>query len=435
MRTPWRSTGRPTAPAAPPAPLALLQLAVTLAGQPGGAAEDLDPVTTALARACPDLVLPGLDPLVDTALAGPYARGWQPADLVHVVSRRISRRAARLLGAAVVAEAARSRAADRAPLAWVDQLTALDAAHDVAGDAAGDRPVGVAAWRAAGRVDAATCWRDLARVLALLADLPALEHLLPGPTGWPEHRRAGAVDRTGPVDAKVLGRVRGLLAKAERTEFAEEADALTGKAQELMSRYAIDSALLAGHEVTDQGPGVVARRLHLTDPFAGAKAALLHAVAAANGCQVVLLRDLGIATVVGLPVDLELVDLLFTSLLLQATRALATSTRGGPSSAVFGRGFLLAYAARIGERLAEAGRRAATEAAGEHGGSVLPVLARREAVVAERVAELFPRLRSTRRRTVDPEGWWAGRRAADGADLGAGHTPLRDGGPPGSPFV
>ncbi len=127
-----------------------------------------------------------------------------------------------------------------------------------------------------------------------------------------------------------------------------------------------------------------------------------------------LLRDLGIATVVGLPVDLELVELLFTSLLLQATRALAAAVRGGPSSAVFGRGFLLAYAARIGERLAEAGRRAAAEAtaaAGGPGASVLPVLARREAAVADRVAELFPRLRSTRRRTIDPEGWWAGRRA------------------------
>ncbi len=45
-----------------------------LAGQPGGAAEDLDPITAALARACPDLDLPGLDPLVDGALAEVYAR-------------------------------------------------------------------------------------------------------------------------------------------------------------------------------------------------------------------------------------------------------------------------------------------------------------------------------------------------------------------------
>ncbi len=123
---------------------------------------------------------------------------------------------------------------------------------------------------------------------------------------------------------------------------------------------------------------------------------------------------------VGLPADLELVDLLFTSLLLQATRALADATRGGPRSAVFGRGFLLAYAARIGERLAAAGERAAAGAAERHGTALVPALARREAAVEHRLAELFPRLRAARRRTVDPDGWWAGRAAADRADLGSG---------------
>ncbi len=224
------------------------------------------------------------------------------------------------------------------------------------------------------------------------------------------------------MDERALGRVRALLAKAERTEFPEEADALTGKAQELISRYAIDSAVLADQRGPDLGAGVAARRLHLTDPFTGAKAQLLQAVAAANGCRVVLLRDLGIATVVGLPVDLELVDLLFTSLLLQATRALADA--GGPSTAVFRRGFLIAYAARIGERLAAAGARAAADAADQHGGSLVPVLRRRDTAVQERVSVLFPHLRRTRSRPVDAAGWYAGRRAADGADLGSGRSPL-----------
>ncbi|SCX37540.1 Protein of unknown function [Klenkia marina] len=410
-------------------PLELLQTAVQVARRPGSTAEELDPFTAALARQCPDLDLPGLEPLVDDAVHRCYDRGWQPADLVHVTGRRTSRRAARLVGSALLAEAERSRAADRAPREWVEQLATLP------GPASG-----ASGWWARSGLDAATGWRDLVRVLALLTGLPALQALLPGPAAWPRHHRATSSARPvpGPVDEKVLGRVRGLLAKAERTEFAEEADALTAKAQELMSRYAIDHAVLAGAQVGGPGVGadVVARRLHLTDPFTGAKAALLHAVADPNGCQVVLLRDLGIATVVGLPVDVALVELLFTSLLLQATRALSGDAPPGTNpSPVYKRGFLLAYATRIGERLTEAGDRATAEASAEHGRSVLPVLARRQAAVADRVTELFPHVRRSRRRTVDPEGWWAGRRAADTADLGAPRTPLAPGPPPSRAHV
>ncbi|SDN46464.1 Protein of unknown function [Klenkia soli] len=409
MRTPWRTVGRPPAD---PDPLELLRAAAVLAREPGVPAEELDPLTGALARSHPDLDLPGAEPALAEAVAALYERGWQPADVVHIAHRRVSRRAAALVAAVVLAQARVSRAAARAPRGWVDQLDALPPA------------VGLAGWWAGTGVDPATAWRDVARVLALLPVLPPLQRLVPGPAGWPPQRRDDAPTPAGPVDEKVLGRVRALLAKAERTEFPEEADALTGKAQELMSRYAIDSAVLADQQATDLGAGVVARRLHLADPYASAKAGLLHAVAAANGCQVVLLRDLGIATVVGLPVDLELVDLLFTSLLLQATRALADATRAGGGTAVFKRGFLLAYAARVGERLAAAGERATAEAAGQHGGALVPVLARRDAAVQERVGDLFPRLRRGRARTVDPEGWWAGRRAADSADLGSGRSPL-----------
>ena len=43
----------------------------------------------------------------------------------------------------------------------------------------------------------------------------------------------------------MLDKVRALLAKAESTEFPEEAGALTSRAQQLMARYSIDHALLA----------------------------------------------------------------------------------------------------------------------------------------------------------------------------------------------
>ena len=60
-----------------------------------------------------------------------------------------------------------------------------------------------------------------------------------GPVARPRPRRAG---RSG---SRMLDRVRALLAKAESTTFPAEAEALTGKAQELIARHSIDEALLA----------------------------------------------------------------------------------------------------------------------------------------------------------------------------------------------
>ena len=45
-------------------------------------------------------------------------------------------------------------------------------------------------------------------------------------------------------DRRVLDRVRGLLTKAESTEFPAEAEALTAKAQELMARHSIEQAMV-----------------------------------------------------------------------------------------------------------------------------------------------------------------------------------------------
>ena len=57
---------------------------------------------------------------------------------------------------------------------------------------------------------------------------------------------------------------------------------------------------------------------------------------------------------------------------------------------------------------------------------LLPVLRSRQAAVEERVTELFPRVRATRSRaSVDAGGWYAGRDAADRADVGPRRSPLR----------
>ena len=160
--------------------------------------------------------------------------------------------------------------------------------------------------------------------------------------------------------------------------------------------------------------------MHLEAPYLDAKMHLVSAVAGANGVRCAWFRSLGMAVLVGMPADLDAVELLVTSLLVQAGRAMSAAGRRGDAHARsrgFRRAFLLAYAVRIGERLTESRRAATAEASTAHGTDLAPVLRSREVAVAQAFDDLFPRLRTKRATTVDRSGWLTGRAAADGADL------------------
>ena len=218
----------------------------------------------------------------------------------------------------------------------------------------------------------------------------------------------------------MLEKVRALLAKAESTTFPEEAEALSSKAQELMARHAIDEAMVGAGAGVDDGPTGV--RVPVDDPYAGAKSILLSEVASANRCRAVWSKGYGFSTVVGFESDLEFVDVLYTSLLVQATSAMVAAgsqfDRSGRSrTRSFRQAFLLAYATRIGQRLraAEAASRAA--AAEEYGAALLPVLADRSAAVKAAEAAAFPGAVSRSVSVSNAAGWAAGSAAADLASL------------------
>jgi hypothetical protein len=224
----------------------------------------------------------------------------------------------------------------------------------------------------------------------------------------------------------ILGKVRSLLAKAESTTFPEEAEALTAKAAELMQRYAIDAAMLDAEAVADarrRGERPEVRHLLVEDPYASAKYLLLSAVASAHRGQVVWSRHDRRATVVAFPADLVVIETLFTSLLLQAGQALVHAIEGAPSgsrlrSRSYRRAFLVGYADRIHRRLAAVAAAARTAGEAQHGASLHPVLARRDAEVQRAVGELFPSLRRMSVSVSDGAGMHAGARAADRADVG-----------------
>jgi hypothetical protein len=179
-----------------------------------------------------------------------------------------------------------------------------------------------------------------------------------------------------------------------------------------MTRYAIDEALLAAD--AGESVDVDGVRVLIDQPYALEKATLLHVVAEANRVRAVWNEFASSATLVGLPVDIGQVDLLFTSTLVQATRAM---TQADLSGAAFRRAFLHAFAVRIGERLTASSE----EAVASYGSALVPVLARQEQAIADEVDRLFPHLTSgSGSRRLDARGWHAGTRAADAAVLPAG---------------
>ncbi|HEY5979466.1 MAG TPA: DUF2786 domain-containing protein [Microlunatus sp.] len=388
--------------------------------------------TRLLRRELSDLPTEALDRL-DRAISsrllsgakGLWERGWQPRDLMHVAGR-IDKWTSALAADLAVQQVRRSDRGPLAPQAWQEQL-------EVAADRARAADIGVWStredWLAVDRLvlanlPALAAWASAIRLLARLNELPPLTRTLPPPSAWRADppmapRAVPSRAEPSPNRDKVLTTIRALLAKAESTEFAAEAEALSAKAQAMMTRHAIDEALL--HVGDGDSIEVLSRRVLIDSPYPLEKVHLLSAVGRANRTRVVWMEDLAMATVVGTPVDVDQVELLFVSLLIQSTRAMAEAGTAQPGSfdrsPRFRRSFLTSYAVRIGERLSAAD----AETTASYGSELVPVLRRQEEVVDAEYERLFPHTtEKSSTRTYDRRGWDAGRQAADRASFVAG---------------
>ena len=216
-----------------------------------------------------------------------------------------------------------------------------------------------------------------------------------------------------------LTRIRALLAKAEHPNTPPlEAEALSEKAAELMLRYSIDRALVDA--TTSTGGTPVARTVVVPAPYAMPKSMLLGTVASPYRVRVVVRRDLAgdgrECTLIGFAADLDLVDLLYTSLLLQAATAMRAGSAGVRRVRAFRHAFLIGYAEAIGHRIATRQADVEREVA-TPGTSTALVLADRRDTVERKVAELFPRLRTMRASVSDGFGRAVGQQAGLRADL------------------
>ncbi len=242
-----------------------------------------------------------------------------------------------------------------------------------------------------------------------------------------------------------LDTVRKLLAKADGAGTPAEAEIYTAKAVELMARHGIDEALLAA----GLGPGSPGRdeiatcHIPVADPYSAGKARLLAWTASALRCRAVLHEAAGgrvaAVTVLGFASDRARVELLYTSLLLQASSQLVMLRPAWASESVaaYRRSWLHGFAVRVHERLVAAEARAAAEREADRAAarsspsgpapSLALVLADRTARVDQAYTEVFPQVGRARQARLSGSGYAAGTRAGARADLGdrAVSSPVR----------
>jgi Protein of unknown function (DUF2786) len=224
---------------------------------------------------------------------------------------------------------------------------------------------------------------------------------------------------TTPNKDDMLRKVRALLAKAEDpSATGPEADALTAKAAELMSKYGIDDAMASQRRSVRDKPGD--KIFTVDNPYAAPKSSLLTVVARAFRCKAIQVsRGTGVKVhVFGFAADLEMVDILYTSLLLQASHGVArvasqtdyygrSRTRSARSS------YLLGFASAVQTRLAEVDKEA--ERASAPGTAV--VLRSRAAEVQDAVSAVYPSVRQTVARVGNVGGYGQGHAAGMRANL------------------
>jgi hypothetical protein len=339
------------------------------------------------------------DDQLAASVRGLFAHGWTPLDLFEATRRKVDAAITEHLMCVVAQQTAGHGAVHPE---WRAQIAAFSTTVD-----GGSR-----AWTTRTGLPWHVAREQLLDLLVQLLSMPVIETVLPAP-GTPASAMSAATSR---VDERVLRKVRALLAKAESTEYEDEADALTAKAQQLMTAHSIERALAEGAQQVRSHP--VVRRIWLDAPYLTAKSMVIDAVARSNSCYSILSKAWGFVTLVGHSADLDTTELLSTSLLVQATRAMTaagsqTSRYGTSRTRSFRQSFLVAYAGRIGERLAEASTQAQTTADAEQGGTLLPVLAARADEVRDAADALFPEVKQTRVHVGDRAGWGAGRAAAD----------------------
>lgn len=242
---------------------------------------------------------------------------------------------------------------------------------------------------------------------------------------------------TTPNKDQVLDKVRAMLAKAEgERELGNEAyaDECTAIAMRWMAKHGIDEKLAKARANTSSKP--TDKVFTVEAPYANTKNRLLSMVARALHCEPLLLHTSGPAErvhVFGFESDIELVEMLYTSLLLQMSSAMARHRFPvwctGRTLMAERRSFMLGFIVGVKPRLEAAYALAVAEAddSGTTGKEL--VLASRDLAVKNALSAQYPSVRLVRTTTTGRSGGAgqeAGRRANihDRPTVGGGRAAL-----------
>jgi hypothetical protein len=226
----------------------------------------------------------------------------------------------------------------------------------------------------------------------------------------------------------LIDRVRKLMDKAESTQNQHEADAFTRKVAELVARHRIELSTIRN---AGQGADEVltVRQISLgRGAYVRGRLALLDAIARHQDVRVVFgSTPTGtVAYAAGFGSDLDIVEIMYSSLHAQAAAQMASQRRAtAAATQQFRRSFLFGFAQRLDEVLAGVRRpdqsettRAGSSADASTQSAQLALRERRERV-EEFAAESFGRVRTARRPgAAQVGGFDAGIAAAERADVG-----------------
>lgn len=218
----------------------------------------------------------------------------------------------------------------------------------------------------------------------------------------------------------MLDKIRNLLAKAESSEFTSEAEAFFAKAAALMEKYSIDQAMIWAEKNGTDREKVISVQMDVGSKYANAKTMLAYQVAISFGTKAVVLNK-GIMGIVGFKADVEAVEMLVTSLLLQMEREMLREcpSFGSPGESKSWRhAFMLGFSSKIHERLKEVKR--AEKASMENEASVALVLRDRSSEVSSAFKEKYPRVVTRSVGSRNSGGYGSGQAAGGRANLARG---------------
>ena len=249
------------------------------------------------------------------------------------------------------------------------------------------------------------------------------------------------------MNEQILTKIRALLAKAESTQFPEEARSYAAKAQELMTKWAIDEAMLRAAQGGNDDERDLAS-INQTDiwidanEYRGPKLELLGHLVKVNDCHWVMYRQqyrmidgqrkrqfkVGI---IGFPDDRKMIEVMFTSLLTQAAQeslrpevldTMTSECAQGGHRIAWKNSFVTAFARSVGARLLAIKRATEQQASVQYGENPLAmVLVRKDSLVERKFKEMYPKLRKCKASShanFVGSAFGLGREAGNRADLG-----------------